>query len=98
MDPYCELLRAFGGEDASAPGPVLLGQVVQSGGGAPLKVRCAGLPPLDGEDLMVNAALDWTWGEDTGGAALLRAGDTVVLLTQDGQSFYLVCKVVDAGG
>lgn len=95
MDPYVGLIQALAGE--APAGPVQLGTVAQCGGGAPLKVQAAGLS-LEGEDLMVNAALDWSWMEDGGGRDLLRAGDRVVLLTQDMQSFYLVCKVVDAGG
>ena len=95
MDPYVRLIQALAGEEAPQGGPFLLGQVAQCGGGAPLKVSAAGLL-LEGEDLLVSTALDWTWMEDSGGERLLRAGDQVALLTADMQSFCLVCKVVVA--
>lgn len=97
-DPYERLLAAMGRGNGPAPGPFLPGKVLQCGNGKPLKVSAAGLPALEGDDLFVSQHLNWTWMEDTGGAELLRAGDRVALLSDDMQTYYLMCKVVSAGG
>lgn len=100
IDPYAEFLSMAGG----SPGPVGLppalfaeGEVLRSGAGGPLQVRSAGLE-LEEEDLRVNPRYDWDWERDYGEEHLLRRGDRVVLLTADGEVFYLLCKVVGAGG
>lgn len=68
------------------------GRVLAAGGGQ-LRVRVSRLA-LEKTDLWVNPQLNWRWTEDTGGPDLLRSGDRVVLLTQDGQEYILLCKVV----
>lgn len=85
-----QISRAVG-EDM-AGGCFCVGEVVRAGQGD-LKIRRGELP-LDREDLYVNPTLDWRWTVDTGGTELLRAGDRVVLLTLDDQTYYLVCRAV----
>ena len=60
-----------------------------------LRVSCGGLQ-LEREDLYLAAGLDFNWTEDTGGPELLRAGDTVALLSADDQTYYLVARMVRA--
>ena len=79
------LLR--GAEDA-------LGQVLEAGQGR-LRVSCGGLQ-LERGDLYLAAGLDCNWTEDAGGPELLRAGDTVALLSADGQTYYLIARMVRA--
>ena len=75
-----ELLRPA--ERGQAPGGWLFGQVQQAGQGT-LRVVCGGL------------TLDQAWTEDTGGDELLRAGDRLlVLVTADGQDYYILQKAV----
>lgn len=75
-------------------GPLWIGEVKEAGGGR-LRVACGGMQ-LEREDLWVAAGLDFVWTVDTGGAELLRRGDRVVLLSPDGQDYYLTAKVVRA--
>lgn len=78
----------------SALGPVCEGVVTAAGRGN-LAVKVGQLPELAKEDLAVNPWYSYRWVLDEGQAEYLRAGDRVLLLTADGQNFYLVCKVVD---
>ena len=51
--------------------------------------------PLGVNELHVPAGLDYAWTEDTGGDELLRAGDRLlVLVTADGQDYYILQKAV----
>ena len=74
------------------PSTLYLGEVKQAGNGR-LRVNCAGLDLTQG-DLFVSAQLHWDWTQDDGSPQLLRPGDRVVLLSQDGQDFYLVARMV----
>lgn len=82
------------GGQGQAPSPFWLGQVQEAGQGR-LRVSCGGLP-LDKDDIWLAAGLDCNWTEDTGGPELLRSGDTVALLSADGQTYYLVARMVRA--
>ncbi|MFQ7450572.1 MAG: hypothetical protein ACLRNQ_02990 [Flavonifractor plautii] len=58
------------------------------------RVVCGGLT-LDQTELHVPPGLDYAWTEDTGGDELLRAGDRLlVLVTADGQDYYILQKAV----
>lgn len=74
-------------------GPVCEGVVIRAGRGN-LAVQVGRLPELQKEDLLVNPWYKYDWVLDEHQPEYLRSGDHVVLLTADGQSFYLVCKVV----
>lgn len=69
-----------------------IGTVQQAGRGR-LRVGRGSLI-LEREDLYVDPTLKWNWEEDTGAPELLRPGDRVVLLTEDEQTYYLICRVV----
>lgn len=86
-------IMTLGGE-GQEPSPFRLGQVLEAGQGR-LRVSCGGLP-LERGDLWLAAGLDYNWTEDSGGPELLRAGDTVVLLSADSQTYYLVARMVSA--
>ena len=92
MDPFAELAALLTPSVAKSPPE---GLVLQAGNGLPLRVAGCGLP-LEAGDLAVNPALDWRWTEDDGAPEKLRAGDRVVLLTGDGERYYILCKVVEA--
>lgn len=93
-DPIGDLIKQLvQAAQAGARGPSFcVGRVTRAGFGR-LQVTRDSLP-LDKEDLYVNPALSWTWTEDHGETSFLRAGDRVVLLTSDDQTYYLVCKAV----
>lgn len=74
------------GKRGQAPAQFVIGQVLEAGEHT-LRVVCGG-QELGREDLWVNEAL-----LAPGGRALAR-GDRVVLLTEDGQDYYLICKAV----
>ena len=62
--------------------------------GQALRVVCGGLT-LDQTELHVPPGLDYAWTEDTGGDELLRAADRLlVLVTADGQDYYILQKAV----
>ena len=82
------------GGKGQAPSPFRLGEVKEAGQGR-LRVSCGGLQ-LEREDLYLAAGLDCNWTEDTGGPELLRSGDTVALLSADGQTYYLIARMVRA--
>ena len=69
-----------------------LGEVREAGNGK-LRVNCGGMD-LTAGDLYVSAGLDYRWQEDNGMANLLRRGDRVVLLSGDGQDYYLIARMV----
>lgn len=86
-----ELLRPA--ERGQAAGGWLFGQVQQAGHGV-LRVVCNGLT-LDQTELHVPPGLDYAWEEDNGSGRLLRAGDRLlVLVTADGQDYYILQKAV----
>lgn len=61
---------------------------------SPLRVT-AGRFTLEGESLMVNAICLYKPSEyEPRNPQLLKVGDRVALTTGDGQSYYLLCKVV----
>ena len=72
--------------------PFFLGEVREAGNGK-LRVNCGGMD-LTAGDLYVSAGLDYQWQEDNGMAYLLRRGDRVVLLSEDGQDYYLIARMV----
>ena len=77
----------------SAPvSPFFLGAVREAGNGK-LRVNCGGMD-LTAGDLYVSAGLDYQWQEDNGMIHLLRPGDRVVLLSGDGQDYYLIARMV----
>ena len=77
----------------SAPAsPFFLGEVREAGNGK-LRVNCGGMD-LTAGDLYVSTGLDYRWQEDNGMANLLRRGDRVVLLSGDGQDYYLIARMV----
>lgn len=80
------------GGQGQAPSPFRLGEVLEAGQGR-LRVSCGGIP-LERGDLYLAAGLDCNWTEDSGGPELLRSGDTVALLSADGQTYYLVARMV----
>lgn len=82
------------GGKGQAPSPFRLGEVLEAGQGR-LRVSCGGLQ-LERGDLYLAAGLDCNWTEDTGGPELLRSGDTVALLSADGQTYYLIARMVRA--
>lgn len=84
-------LRDFSRQDDGVTG-CMLGQVTAIGADT-LQVACNGLV-LGREDLWVSSNLSWK--EDDGGANALRAGDRVVCFTPDGDSYYIMSKVVRA--
>ncbi len=106
-NPYARMLGLFQSEDSGGTCRLRLGRVVRA---KPLGVRTAGieLPP---EALRVNWALTegaaWSLHltESEGGGEVraaqrepaLAPGDRVLLLTEDDQRFYLICKVVNGG-
>ena len=85
----------------SAPSsPFFLGEVREAGNGklreagnGKLRVNCGGID-LTAGDLYVSAGLDYKWTQDNGLPELLRRGDRVVLLSGDGQAYYLITRVV----
>lgn len=82
-DSVGDLLASMGEISRRAQGPAIfsIGEVTvgtQEG----LKVQCGGTE-LTVKDLWINAA-----------QPALEAGDRVVLLTQDEQAYYLLCKAV----
>ena len=76
------------------PSAFYLGTVLEAGRGQ-LRVSCGGLQ-LDPEDLYLAAGLSYRWTEDHGELNFLRKGDRVVLLSEDGQDFYLLQRMVKA--
>lgn len=67
------------------------GQVLAAGSGT-LRISVGGLT-LEAGEVYVPTDLSYTWTEDTGGDELLRAGDQLILLvTQDKQDYYILCK------
>ena len=75
-----------------APSAFCVGEVKAAGGGV-LRVRAGGMD-LEAGDLYVSAALRYDWTEDDGSPELLRPGDRVVLLSSDGQDYYLTGRMV----
>lgn len=84
-------LRDFSRQDDGATG-CMLGQVTAIGGDT-LQVACNGLV-LNREDLWVASYLSWEDGNS--GPNTLKVGDRVVCVTPDGDSYYIMCKVVRA--
>ncbi|MGI6029759.1 MAG: hypothetical protein ACOX81_10205 [Candidatus Heteroscillospira sp.] len=71
-----------------------IGRVLEAGGGR-LRIACRGLQ-LGPSDMWLEAGLSYKWTVDDGRAQNLRAGDRVILLSADGQEYYLAAKVVRA--
>lgn len=84
-------LRDFSRQDDGATG-CMLGQVTAVGADV-LQVACNGLV-LGREDLWVASHLSWKDGNS--GPNTLKVGDRVVCYTPDGDSYYLLSKVVRA--
>ena len=76
------------------PSALFIGIVTEAGRGR-LRVNCCGLQ-LEPEDLWLAPGFDYKWTEDTGGNGLLRKDDRVILLSEDGQDYYLISKAVRA--
>lgn len=76
------------------PSAFSVGEVKAAGNGV-LRVSCDGLT-LEPEDLRLAVGLDYHWTYDNGADNLLRKGDRVVLLSQDGQTYYLLQRMVSA--
>lgn len=77
---------AAAAKQSGASSPFILGEVLEpkpSDRSKPLRIRAAGLD-LKEEALRVNEALRGN----------LMEGDTVAILTDDFQTYYLICKVV----
>lgn len=79
---------------AQQPGAFAIGDIQAAGQGR-LRILCGGLQ-LEPEDLWLATGLDYKWSIDTGADNLLRPGDRVVLLSLDGQDYYLMGKAVKA--
>lgn len=82
------------GRRAAQPSACSIGEVLRAGNGT-LQVSCGELV-LEPEDLYLAQGLDYRWSVDDGSALKLRRGDRVVLLSLDGQDYYLICKAVRA--
>ena len=82
--------RAAG--QAAPASSFFLGEVREAGRGK-LRVNCGGME-LTAGDLYVSAALRYDWEKDNGMPDLLRPGDLAVLLSADGQDYYLLARVV----
>lgn len=90
-----DFLRMLPGRAQSGSGGGFrYGDVTAAGHGQ--LIISAGGYALTPEDLILNPLYDYRWEEDTGGDYLLRAGDRVALLTDDGQVFYLLGKAAPA--
>ena len=76
------------------PSGLYIGDIMVGGFGQ-LKVSCGGLT-LEPEDLYLAVGLDYHWTHDNGEINLLRSGDRVVLLSPDGQTYYLLQRMVRA--
>lgn len=92
MARFALLLQGLG-ERGKAP-PFYVGEVLQAGQGR-LQVRCGGLT-LGPEDLYLAVGLSYQWTWDNGSQNYLRRGDRVILLSQDGQDYYLLTRMVRA--
>lgn len=79
-------------EGNTPPGAVCEGVIVRAGRGK-LSIQTGRLY-LDKEDLLLNPYYSYSWLQDDGAPTNLRAGDRVLLLTPDAQTYYLICKVV----
>ena len=79
-------------EQSAPASPFFLGEIREAGNGK-LRVNCGGMD-LTAGDLYVSAGLNYKWTEDNGLPGLLRRGDRVVLLSGDGQDYYLIARMV----
>lgn len=95
-DSVGRIVSLLGGAAKSGerPSAFCIGRVLQSGNGA-LRIECNGLQ-LTATDIWLAEPLDYKWTVDDGSAELLRTGDRVVLLSADGQDYYLIARVVRA--
>lgn len=87
------LAQAVGG-NGKASSAFRLGLVRVAGGGQ-LCIDCDGLA-LECDDLWVDPRLNFHWTVDHGEAEHLRTGERVLLLTLDGEDYYLIGKAVKA--
>lgn len=89
-DPYSEIysmMRSAPGDgQAGAPIHIRLGKVLSA---SPLKVDVAGTTQEAGRFYIARRLLDSRQTGET-----LQAGDRVLMLTEDDQTFYLMDKVV----
>lgn len=90
------ILRSMGdaARKTARPSAFAIGDVTAAGHGR-LEISCGGLP-LEPKDLWLAVGLNYHWTYDTGADNLLRKGDRVVLLSQDGQTYYLLQRMVRA--
>lgn len=99
MNTFADLLCELeGGSRQKSPLKLAEGEILEagrSGGEDRLRVLAQGLP-LEKEDLRADPRLRWDWEpeEDHGQVELLRPGERVLLMTEDDQFYYLICKVV----
>ena len=92
-EAIARLAGLLGGGESSGLGGWRFGSVLRAGRGE-LLVACGGLE-LGPEELHVPPGLSYVWEEDTGGDSLLRQGDRlVVLVSADGQDYYIREKAV----
>ena len=96
-DVYARLAAMLDGgtgrQGAFAPGGWLFGDVLEAGHGE-LRLACGGLSLTQG-DVKVDRGLGDTGTEEEGEGDELRAGDRVlVLVTADGQEYYVLKKAV----
>lgn len=76
-NPYIGLLGIIHGGRKESGGRIFQGHVMSV---SPLQIQAAGLL-LDAEDLRVSSALD------------LSVGDETLLITEDCQTFYIICTL-----
>ncbi len=90
------ILRSMGeaSKKVAAPSAFYLGDVTRAGHGV-LEISCGGLP-LEPKELYLAVGLNYRWTYDNGADNLLRKGDRVVLLSRDGQTYYLLQRMVRA--
>ena len=90
---WAEKLKRMARTDGSGMGGWAFGDVLDAGQGR-LKVVCLGLT-LGPDELHLPPGLSYTWTEDEGQEGNLRAGDKLlVLVTADGQDYYVLQKAV----
>ena len=93
-DPFARIIEALRGEMPTIPLWMREGEVLSRD---PVSVKVAGLKPPR-EQLMIDKHLKDTVARELskGITQTLMPGSRVLMLTQDDQTFYIICEVVKA--